>query len=89
MRQPRLPFPRKRHYLRREAVEGALGRQGLHHFDLARLIDLSASYWGRLVNRHRHLTPRVRDALLRCPVLAGLGQVELWDVVEVIPEVNP
>ncbi|MFH1464703.1 MAG: hypothetical protein ABIO70_09985 [Pseudomonadota bacterium] len=89
MRQPRLPFPRKRHYLRREAVEAALGRQGLHHFDLARLLRLSASYWSRLVNRHRHLTPRVRDALLRCPALAGLGQVELWDVVEVIPEVTP
>ncbi|MFH1469163.1 MAG: hypothetical protein ABIO70_32545 [Pseudomonadota bacterium] len=88
-RQPRLPFPRKLRFLPREVVVDALDLQGLYHQQVARQLGLSRGYWSTLVNRHHPVSNRIRAALLACPAFAGLGEAELWDIIEQIPEVNP
>ena len=87
--QPRLPFPRRRRFVRREAIARTLRERRLTHQDLAGLLGIHPSTWSSLFNRHRHLTPRVRLLLLTCPALDGLEETDLWETVELPPKDSP
>ena len=81
-----LPIPQRRRFVRREAIAGALRERRLTHRDLAGLLGLHPSTWSRLFNRHRPLTRWIRLALLACPALVGVAEVDLWEVVELSPK---
>ena len=70
-----------RYLLRTAFVAGRLGAAHKAHKELAAELGLSRAYFSQLVNRHRHLTPRVRRALLDYPLFAGVAERDLWDVL--------
>ncbi len=51
----------------------------LRQADFARLLKVSRAYWSQILNRRRHLTPGMRQALLACPLLAGVPEEQLWE----------
>ena len=89
LRQPRLPFPRRCRFVRREPIAEALRERRLTHQDLAGLLGLHPSTWSRLFNRHRPLTLNARTLLLACPALDSLGEADLWETVELQPKDSP
>ena len=70
-----------RYYLRKTRIVAAIDASHLCQAGFAEEIGLSRSHWSQVLNRHRAATPRVRRALLGHPVLQGIPEDELWDVV--------
>lgn len=70
-----------RFLLRQDTVRRVLTRFHLTHQQLADHLGLSRSYWSQVYNRHRHLTPSLRQTLLASRYLEGLGEDELWEVL--------
>ncbi len=73
---------RRRFLLRADTVQDALDRHHLTHKRFADHLGLSRSYWSQVFHRRRHLSPSVRLRLLASEYLGGLGEADLWDVVE-------
>jgi len=69
-----------RYYLRKARIVAAIDQSHLSQAGFAEEIGLSRAHWSQVLNRHRAATPRVRRALVRHPVLAGIPEDELWDV---------
>jgi transcriptional regulator with XRE-family HTH domain len=67
--------------LRTDTIRWVLARNHLTHQRFADHLGLSRSYWSQIFNRHRHLTPTMRQILLASRYLRGLGEEELWEVV--------
>ncbi len=67
--------------LRTDTIRWVLARNHLTHQRFAAHLGVSRSYWSQIVNRHRHLTPTMRQILLASRYLRGLTEDELWDVV--------
>ncbi len=72
----------RRYYLKKDRIVAAVDASHLCQAGFAEEIGLSRSHWSQVLNRHRAATPRVRRALLAHPVLRGVPEDELWDVVE-------
>ena len=70
-----------RYYLRKTRIVAAIDASHLCQAGFAEEIGLSRSHWSQVLNRHRAATPRIRRALLGHPVLQGIPEDELWDVV--------
>ena len=70
-----------RYYLRKDRIVAAIDQSHLCQAGFAEEIGLSRSHWSQVLNRHRAATPRIRRALLAHPVLRGVAEAELWDVV--------
>lgn len=70
-----------RYYLRKNRIVAAIDASHLCQAGFAEEIGLSRSHWSQVLNRHRAATPRIRRALLGHPVLQGIPEDELWDVV--------
>jgi transcriptional regulator with XRE-family HTH domain len=68
-----------RFLLRQDTIRRVLTRSHLTHQQFADHLGLSRSYWSQLYNRHRHLTPTLRQTLLASRYLAGLAEDELWE----------
>lgn len=68
-----------RYYLRTEWVRARVDERHLRQVDFARLLKVSRAYWSQILNRRRHLTPAMRQALLACPLLAGVPEEQLWE----------
>jgi len=67
--------------LRTDTIRWVLARNHLTHQRFANHLGVSRSYWSQIFNRHRHLTPTMRQILLASRYLRGLSERELWDVV--------
>lgn len=75
----------RRHYLlRKDTIEIVLDRNHLTHVRFAHHLGLSRSYWSQVFNRHRRLTPELRQCLLSSRYLQRIDEDELWDIV--VPE---
>lgn len=70
-----------RFWLRQDTVRRVLTRFHLTHQQLADALGLSRSYWSLIYNRHRHLTPALRQTLLASSYFDGLSEGELWEVL--------
>jgi hypothetical protein len=70
-----------RYLLRRDTVQRVITRNHLTHQQFADHLGLSRSYWSEVFNRHRHLTPTMRQTLLGSRLLKHLPEDALWDVV--------
>lgn len=75
--------------LRRDAIAVVLDRAHLCHEGFASELGLSRPYWSALFNGHRGLSPAVRARLIACPRLAGLAELDLWDVRHTVAIVGP
>ena len=67
--------------LRTDTIRWVLARNHLTHQRFANHLGVSRSYWSQIFNRHRHLTPTMRQILLASRYLRGLTEDKLWDVV--------
>lgn len=72
-----------RFFLRTAWFRTFLQRRHLRQEDFAKKLGLSRSYWSQILNRRRHLTVGVRQALLDCPLLAGVPERRMWEEVRV------
>lgn len=73
----------ERFFLRRDTLHRVITRNHLTHQQFADHLGLSRSYWSQVFNRHRHLTPLLRQTLLGSRLLKGVPEDELWDIVPV------
>lgn len=73
---------RRTFLLRPDTIQDVLDRHHLSHGRFADHLGLSRSYWSQVFNRHRHLTPALRQCLLGSRYLQGLDEAQLWDVEE-------
>ena len=69
-----------RYYLNDAVVQAALDRHHLTHHQFAVHLGYSRSHWSGLVNRHRPLTPKVRQDLAKSKYLRDLDPDALWDI---------
>lgn len=70
-----------RFLLRQDTVQRVITRNHLTHQQFADHLGLSRSYWSQVFNRHRHLTPMLRQLLLASRHLKAVPEEELWDVL--------
>ena len=73
----------ERFLLRQDTVQRVITRNHLTHQRFADHLGLSRSYWSQVFNRHRHLTPMLRQLLLSSRFLKRLPEDDLWDVLPV------
>ena len=66
--------------LRGDFVAERLNAAHVYHHDFAEQIGLSRTYFSQVLNGHRHLSPRVRRALLSHSIFAGVAEGDLWVV---------
>jgi plasmid maintenance system antidote protein VapI len=59
-------------------VDELLARHHLSHGEVARQLEICASYWSLLVNGHRRLTARMRHSLRAHKVLGSVDERALW-----------
>lgn len=71
----------ERFLLRRDTLQRVITRSHLTHQQFADHLGLSRSYWSQVFNRHRHLTPLLRQTLLGSRLLKSVPEGELWDIV--------
>lgn len=69
-------------FLKAANLKKILDHKHLTHREFALQLGISRGYLGRLLHRERHLTPKMRQALLRCPCLHGVPESELWEYLE-------
>ncbi len=69
------------YYLKKDSISLLIERNHLCHEGFAQEIGISRSHWSLIYNRHQRLSPRARRKLLACPLLRGIPESELWDVV--------
>ena len=77
---------RRYFFLNQDTIQLVLDRNHLTHQRFADHLGLSRSYWSQVFNRHRHLTPMVRQCLIRSRYLKRVDEHTLWDVVEPKPQ---
>jgi hypothetical protein len=68
--------------LRVDTIQDVLDHHHLTHQRFADHLGLSRSYWSQVFNRHRPLSPSVRQCLLGSRYLKGRDEAQLWDVEE-------
>lgn len=78
----------ERFLLRQDTVQRVITRNHLTHQQFADHLGLSRSYWSQVFNRHRHLTPMLRQLLLASRFLKTVPEDELWDVLPVEDEAD-
>ncbi len=78
----------ERFLIRQDTVQRVITRNHLTHQQFADHLGLSRSYWSQVFNRHRHLTPMLRQILLGSRLLKNVPEAELWDIVSA-PEAEP
>lgn len=71
----------ERFLIRQDTVQRVITRNHLTHQQFADHLGLSRSYWSQVFNRHRHLTPMLRQTLLGSRLLKSVPEDELWDIV--------
>lgn len=82
-RRPRL------YLLKERTVDERLDRAHKTHATFAEELGLSRSYWSQILNRKRHLTPKIRAALLAHPVLEGVAEDDLWTIFDPNEDTTP
>ena len=70
----------RRYLLRGDFVAERLDAAHVFHLDFAEQIGLSRSYFSQVLNGRRHLSPRVRRALLEHPLFTGVPEADLWTI---------
>ena len=80
---------KRRFLLNQDTIQLALDRNHLTHQRFADHLGLSRSYWSQVFNRHRHLTPVVRQCLIGSRYLKRLDEDTLWEIVEHSLEAHP
>jgi hypothetical protein len=69
------------YYLKKTRIVVAVATSHLSQAGFAEELGLCRSHWSQVLNGHRAATPRIRRALLAHPVLEGVPERELWDIV--------
>jgi len=70
--------------LRTQIIREYLDRRHRSHRWAADHLGICRSYWSQLVNRHRPLSPMVRQLLLCSDFFGALTEDELWE--RIVPE---